>query len=356
MTPIKKLHSFFATKKQFEGEIAMNGLRFDDKLKKVFKDLDEKGEIDKSVIKNYKFICCEQFFKREIKYLLEGIELDVFNKTNVIAPNDLKCDYIEIQIKEIIDLAIKTESLIKEYSEINLENLDVRFNMLFSMLINLNDKSTIDIKTSDDLIDDIISCGKILNSISVSNNDLVKLFDFNYSDIYVTCLIEITNEIISTISRIVETSEYILDVKFKVIKSPPFLILREQPQTLSKKKSKKETPKTFDEFFYNRDLVNPCIDVLKELTSPFIDADFNYIGKLKGVYCLWIDELIKQGIIKRYTDRKIYASLLPTKLKGFSIDESMFGKFHIRAEKKYLTDIKTKVSIIKLSQVSQKEN
>ena len=234
--PIEILNSFFVTKKQFEFDLAKSELWFDDNLKKVFKNLDKKGEIDKSVIENFKFICCEQYFKREVKYLLEDIELHVFNKTNVLAPNDLKCDYIEIQIKELVDLAKKTDYLITEYSEINLANLDIRFNVLCSTLKNPNEKSTIVIRTLYDLIDDIISCCKIINSISVPNSDLVKLFDFNYSDIYVTCLIEITNEIISVISRIIETSKYILESKYNILKSPPFLILKEQIKLIEKKK------------------------------------------------------------------------------------------------------------------------
>ncbi|MEY3048669.1 MAG: hypothetical protein RL365_707, partial [Bacteroidota bacterium] len=55
---------------------------------------------------------------------------------------------------------------------------------------------------------------------------------------------------------------------------------------------------------------------------------------------------------KHYSDRKIFASLIPQKIKRFSIDESMFGKYQNKAENLYRTDIKTKVSKIKLSQNS----
>ena len=125
------------------------------------------------------------------------------------------------------------------------------------------------------------------------------------------------------------------------------------PQPIVKRKPEQETPKTFDELFYNTDLVKPCIDILKELDPPLIDTDCNYIGKLKGIVCVWIDELQKQGIVKHYSDRKIFASLTPQKIKRFSIDESMFGKYQSKAENQYRTDIKTKVSDIKLSQNSQ---
>ena len=357
--PIENLKSYFSSKKQFQDEITMSGFRLDNNLKEVFKELKKNDEIDKSVINNYNFICSERQFKRGVKSLLEEIESDISNKTYVIAENGLKCDFIEIQIKQLMDLAKKTDCLIIEYPEINLDNLLMKIELV-SKHINLNFKRARDIRTSDDLIDDIISNGKTINSIPVvPNNDLVKLFDFNYSDAYVTCLNEIRNEIRNVISRIVDSNKYILESKFNLTKSPPFLILREQPQPIETQKPKKKTPKTFDELFYNSNFVNPCIDILKELKHPFIDTDYNYIGKLKGVYCIWINELIKEGIIKRYNDRKIYASLIPSKVKGFSIDESMFGKHHEQAEKLYKIDIKTKISDIKLSQSSQpsqKEN
>ncbi len=126
------------------------------------------------------------------------------------------------------------------------------------------------------------------------------------------------------------------------------------PQSIVKQKPEQETPKTFDELFYNTDLVKPCIDILKKLDPPLIDTDCNYIGNLKGVFCVWIDEMQRQGIVKHYSDRKIFASLIPQKIKRFSIDESMFGKYQSKAENLYRTEIKTKVSIIKLSQNSQK--
>lgn len=123
-------------------------------------------------------------------------------------------------------------------------------------------------------------------------------------------------------------------------------------QPIESAKETNESPKTFEELFYNTDLVEPSIDILKELDPPLIDTDCNYIGKLKGIVCVWIDELQRQGIVKHYSDRKIFASLIPQKIKRFSIDESMFGKYQTRAESNYRTDIKAKVSKIKLSQNS----
>lgn len=125
------------------------------------------------------------------------------------------------------------------------------------------------------------------------------------------------------------------------------------PQQTEKQKPKQEPPQTFEELFYKKELVQQSIDILKEIDPPLIDTDYNYIGKLKGIICVWIDELQKQGIIRHYSDRKIFASLIPQKIKRFSIDESMFGKYQSRAENNFRTDIKTKVSKLKLSQNSQ---
>lgn len=127
------------------------------------------------------------------------------------------------------------------------------------------------------------------------------------------------------------------------------------PQQSEKQKPKQETPKTFDELFYNTDLVIPCVDILKELDPPLIDTDYNYIGKLKGVFCVWIDEMKRQGVVKSNypEERKLFTELIPQKIKRFSIDESMFGKYQKKAEDNYRTEIKTKISNIKLSQNSQ---
>lgn len=125
-------------------------------------------------------------------------------------------------------------------------------------------------------------------------------------------------------------------------------------QQTGKPKPEQETPQTFDELFYNIELVQPSIDILKEIEPPLIDTDYNYIGRLKGIICVWINELQKQGIVKSNypEERKLFAALIPQKIKRFSIDESMFGKYQSKAENNYRADIKTKVSKIKLSQNS----
>lgn len=155
---------------------------------------------------------------------------------------------------------------------------------------------------------------------------------------------EIGSELFTDLRQRVEPYEDIFSFVFSDTALPP-----QQTET----KTEQETPQTFDELFYNIELVQPSIDILKEIEPPLIDTDYNYIGNLKGIICVWIDELQRQGIVKHYSDRKIFASLIPQKIKRFSIDESMFGKYHSKAEENYRTDIKTKISKVKLSQNSQ---
>jgi hypothetical protein len=200
--------------------------------------------------------------------------------------------------------------------------------------------------------DSIIVIDNFIESLSNSGKEPKELLEI------LPYLIDVTKEKIS--NPILENEKHINQYLITKLQSLHDQIIRISkrtesvtPQTNNKLKTEKETPKTFEELFYNTDLVAPCIDILKELDPPLIDTDCNYIGKLKGVFCVWIDEMKRQGIVKHYSDRKIYALLIPQKINCFSIDESMFGKPQPKAEDLYKTDIKTMVSNIKLSQNSQ---
>lgn len=127
-----------------------------------------------------------------------------------------------------------------------------------------------------------------------------------------------------------------------------------QSEVPTQKTNVEELPTTFEDLVHGEYSIQPFIDILKEIEPPLIDADCNFIGKSKGAICVWISELSIQGIIKHYSDRKIYALLLPQIIIRFSIDESMFGKHHKKAEQCYRQDFKTLISKVKLSQTSQK--
>jgi hypothetical protein len=90
---------------------------------------------------------------------------------------------------------------------------------------------------------------------------------------------------------------------------------------------------SFEEMFYDVSNAEPCLNILKNLDEPFIDADFNYIGKNKGIFPLWIQEMKSHSkpLIKHLPDI-IYKDLLNSKIKGLNLskDASEFRKDYKR--------------------------
>jgi hypothetical protein len=121
-------------------------------------------------------------------------------------------------------------------------------------------------------------------------------------------------------------------------------------------KTEQETPKTFEELFYNPENAEPCLKILRELEFPVIDEINNYIGKAKGVFPLWVNILKTykpKPLIKHFKDI-VYKDLLNQKIKGLNLtkDASEFRKQYVRLEKsKIELDIKAKLS--QYSQYSQ---
>jgi hypothetical protein len=114
-------------------------------------------------------------------------------------------------------------------------------------------------------------------------------------------------------------------------------------------------PESFEELFNAGFKPMDFVDILKDTKPALIDSERNYIGKLKGAICVWYEELVTQSIVKRCRD-EILPALIAEAIKGWSIDESMFGKHQKRAEEKYRPDIKALVSKKKLSLSAQKES
>jgi hypothetical protein len=98
----------------------------------------------------------------------------------------------------------------------------------------------------------------------------------------------------------------------------------------------KDIPHTFEDLFYNPINAEPCLNILSELNPPVIDAKYNYIGKAKGVFPLWIKVLKShrpQPLIKHFKDT-VYKDLLNQKINGLNLtkDASEFRKGYKRLE------------------------
>jgi len=141
------------------------------------------------------------------------------------------------------------------------------------------------------------------------------------------------------------------------IESADYIVIRERYRQYLKdwtitKPTKQAEPVTLQSLFHDEKMVTPCIDVLKHCEPPLIDENCRYIGKEKSALCLWINLLERNGLIKKQSDRKVYAQMLALTFEGFSINHSMFAKDSPRAEKKYEHQMKHKFHEIKLSQIS----
>jgi hypothetical protein len=118
-------------------------------------------------------------------------------------------------------------------------------------------------------------------------------------------------------------------------------------------KTEQETPKTFEELFYNPEHAEICLRILSELQPPVIDSINNYIGNLKGVFPLWVEVLKKhkpQPLIKHFKNT-VYKDLLNQKIKGLNLtkDASEFRKQYKRIENNKI-DIDIKAILSQYSQ------
>src|SRR5690606_8423881 len=101
-------------------------------------------------------------------------------------------------------------------------------------------------------------------------------------------------------------------------------------------KKNRTQPQTFESIFHNPQHIEVCLDILRELDPPVIDATNNYIGKAKGIFPLWIKVLKTykpKPIIKHFED-KVYKDLLNEKIIGLNLtkDASEFRKTYKRLE------------------------
>ncbi len=103
------------------------------------------------------------------------------------------------------------------------------------------------------------------------------------------------------------------------------------------------TPVSFEEMFFDSELITPCLKVLTQIEKPALNSKFEWIGNNKSLLCVWIKELYSGNtpFIKKLSN-KDYAQLLLKKipsLKSFShtnFDKPSTRANALRDEIKYL--------------------
>lgn len=129
--------------------------------------------------------------------------------------------------------------------------------------------------------------------------------------------------------------------------------LNEVVKTNKLKDNSVDKPQTFEALFFNEKNAEPCLNILRQLQPPIINALNDYIGNAKGVFPLWVKVLknAKQPLIKHYKD-EIYKDLLNQKINGLNLskDASEFRKTYKRLIE---SGVEIEMKTI-LSQLSQK--
>lgn len=116
-------------------------------------------------------------------------------------------------------------------------------------------------------------------------------------------------------------------------------------------KANPQVAQSFNELFYSDNDTEGCLEILRQLQPPVIDAANNYVGKSKGIFPLWIKVLKNHKpnpIIKHFSDQ-VYKDILNSKISGLSLskDASEFRKQYARLNSdKVELDIKTLLSQI----------
>jgi hypothetical protein len=234
MTPIQKLNSFFNNKMQFEREFANFGFRFNDSLKQELKELKKSNVFDKELINKYIFIQSEMYFFKSIEQNLGEFEQEINYKVNVVGQNDLKSEFIFSNIQKLIKLSKIIELISKEYPQINLVKALAKAKLFSDITGGIQHIEPLYKRTSDEILDEIVSIGNEIRDKTVPKNVLLKLYDFEYSDVYIGFLTKTSIIINNSIQRIISENNQILIEKYDISEKQPFLISKE-PNQIDKK-------------------------------------------------------------------------------------------------------------------------
>jgi len=116
------------------------------------------------------------------------------------------------------------------------------------------------------------------------------------------------------------------------------------------KKVEKQEPQTFDELFFEQyrkpDIIEACINVLREVEPQVINENNAYIGNYKQSFIIWLKELTGSVITKE--NPQTYSRLLNEKFHGLNMGKSgrSFGSETYASQKYsgYKSQIKNSIS------------
>ncbi|HEX2847353.1 MAG TPA: hypothetical protein VHN59_12450 [Chitinophagaceae bacterium] len=113
--------------------------------------------------------------------------------------------------------------------------------------------------------------------------------------------------------------------------------------------AKEEEITNFDKLFDDPEITQQCYKLL--IDENIIDDNFNYRGKLKSFFCVWIRKLDQARLIGHKPD-SIFNDLINKKIKGLDLTLAMWRKSAKKATDLYNTRFHSPIS--QLSRYSQK--
>lgn len=114
---------------------------------------------------------------------------------------------------------------------------------------------------------------------------------------------------------------------------------------------------TFESMFYERKYASIALQVLKDLDPPILDSNGHYIGRVKGVFKVWIEEMRKHKpcLVVPMSDMQ-YRNILNEYIKGLNLskDASELRKSYKRVDTMFKLNLASLLrDIFKSSQSSQ---
>ncbi|MEO8853518.1 MAG: hypothetical protein ABI359_07045 [Ginsengibacter sp.] len=128
------------------------------------------------------------------------------------------------------------------------------------------------------------------------------------------------------------------------------LIEGKEPQSHAKKgKGKAELfiPLSFQDLFINPELIEDCLNLLKEMDNPCINDENKFI-RHKGAFIIWFNAMeykrMFRGSFKNYNEK---TKTLNKNFEGLNISESLFKQENKRAKELYKSHFESEISALK---------
>ena len=106
-------------------------------------------------------------------------------------------------------------------------------------------------------------------------------------------------------------------------------------------------PKLFKDLFYKPEIIDKCLNLLRETDKPCITED-NKFMRNKGAFIIWFNALEKYKIFKiSFKNEKERVKTLNFNFEGLNVSNSLYRQQNVKATKNYKTIFEREINVIK---------